>query len=83
MIFGVYDFLINLMVWEYSLYTIIKKISFLYQVVGLRKKLYFYKNDVFFMFASEIKAILAYLNIETKPNLNFLKNYLKCGCRNS
>jgi asparagine synthetase B (glutamine-hydrolysing) len=51
-------------------------------VVGLAKKLYiFIKMMYFFIFASEIKAILVYLKVEKKPNLNFLKNYLKCGCR--
>jgi len=45
------------------------------------KPLYFYKDDEIFIFASEIKAILAHPKVETRPNITFLESYLKLGCR--
>jgi len=45
------------------------------------KPLYFYKDDEIFIFASEIKTILTHPKVETGPNITFLENYLKFGCR--
>src|SRR5262249_15601512 len=43
------------------------------------KPLYYYSGNGDFIFASEIKAILKYTSIIKKPNIEYLKNYLKYG----
>lgn len=41
------------------------------------KPLYYYQNNELFIFASEIKSILAYPSVAAEPNIEYLKLYLK------
>ncbi len=43
------------------------------------KPLYYYKDDKIFVFASEIKALLAHEEIRTSPNLQYCKEYIRSG----
>jgi len=43
------------------------------------KPLYYYKTDELFIFCSEIKALLAHPDINAKPNIDYLRDYIKYG----
>lgn len=43
------------------------------------KPLYYYLDDDVFIFASEIKAILVHPKVNSKPNLSYIKDYIKSG----
>ena len=45
------------------------------------KPLYYYQDEDKFIFASEIKAILAHSKINTNPNLRYVKDYLLNGSK--
>jgi len=45
------------------------------------KPLYYYQDEERFVFASEIKAILANPNVKTNPNITYIKDYLKRGSK--
>lgn len=67
--------------WAFVLYDKQKKSYFISRDRFGIKPLYYYKDDNIFIFASEIKAILAHSKITTNPNLNYLNAYLKNGPR--
>jgi len=46
-----------------------------------KKPFYYYTNEDSFIFASEIKAILAHPDVEATPNIEFLQNYINNGCK--
>lgn len=46
-----------------------------------KKPFYYYNHEGLFLFSSEIKAILVHPDIKAIPNLSFLNNHLKYGCR--
>lgn len=67
--------------WAFVIYDKLKNKYFMSRDRFGKKPFYYYKDENSFIFASEIKVILAHPNIEAKPNLIFLNNYLKNGCR--
>jgi asparagine synthase (glutamine-hydrolysing) len=69
--------------WAFVIYDKQRKKFFISRDRFGKKPLYYYKDDDIFIFASEIKAILAHpkVRIQVKPNLKFLDSYLKYGCR--
>ena len=67
--------------WAFIVYDKQKEKFFISRDRFGKKPLYFYKDDEIFIFASEIKAILAHPKVETKPNIKFLESYIKLGCR--
>ncbi|PSM52606.1 asparagine synthase (glutamine-hydrolyzing) [Campylobacter blaseri] len=46
-----------------------------------KKPFYYYKNEDTFIFSSEIKAILTHPEVKTSPNITFLEDYVKYGCK--
>ncbi len=46
-----------------------------------KKPFYYYKDSDTFIFASEIKAILAHPKVEVKPNIEFLNDYVQTTCK--
>lgn len=67
--------------WAFVLYDKQKNSYFIARDRFGIKPLYYYKNSNLFVFASEIKAILAHPKIPTKPNLNYLDDYVQNGSR--
>jgi len=69
--------------WAFVIYDKQRKKFFISRDRFGKKPLYYYKDDDIFIFASEIKAILAHpkVRMQVKPNLKFLDSYLKYGCR--
>jgi len=45
------------------------------------KPLYYYKDDKYFIFASEIKAILSHREVKTFPDINYCREYIAHGPR--
>ena len=46
-----------------------------------KKPFYYYRNEDTFIFASEIKAILTHPEVEARPNIAFLDNYIQSTCK--
>lgn len=67
--------------WSFVIYDKLKDIFFISRDRFGKKPFYYYKDQENFVFASEIKAILAYLGGRKNPNIEFLKNYLNKGCQ--
>ncbi|NOX15392.1 MAG: asparagine synthase (glutamine-hydrolyzing) [Epsilonproteobacteria bacterium] len=67
--------------WALAIYDRVnKKIILSRDRVG-KKPLYYYRDNDKFIFASEIKAILKYPNLEIKPNLKKVYKYLSTNYR--
>jgi len=67
--------------WAFVIYDKEKKIFFMSRDRFGKKPFYYYRNEDTFVFASEIKAIITHPKVAKKPNVSFLENYLKYGCR--
>ena len=67
--------------WAFALYDIQTKQFFISRDRFGKKPLYYYKDKNNFVFASEIKAILLHPDVTTEPNIDFLNNFLKYGCK--
>lgn len=67
--------------WAFVIYDIEEKKYFISRDRFGKKPFYYYKSEEVFIFASEIKAILAHPEVKTIPNEEFLNNYLNDGCK--
>lgn len=65
--------------WAFIIYDTEQKKLFISRDRFGIKPLYYYKNDETLIFASEIKAILAYDQVEFTPNKNYIQEYLNSG----
>lgn len=67
--------------WAFTLYDKQNDIFLISRDRFGKKPFYYYQDNEVFLFASEIKAILAHPKVKAESNLSFLNNYLKYGCR--
>lgn len=67
--------------WAFALYDTQTKQFFISRDRFGKKPLYYYRDQNNFVFASEIKALLLHPDVTTEPNIDFLNNFLKYGCR--
>ncbi len=67
--------------WAFVIYDKQKDTYFMSRDRLGKKPFYYYKNHDTFVFASEIKALLAHPLIKREPNTDFLCDYLRKGCR--
>lgn len=67
--------------WAFVIYDKEKNRYFMSRDRFGKKPFYYYKNKDSFIFASEIKAILAHPDVKANPNIDFLNDYIKHGCR--
>lgn len=67
--------------WAFVIYDRVRNRFFMSRDRFGKKPFYYYNHEGLFLFASEIKAILVHPDIEAIPNLSFLNNHLKYGCR--
>ena len=65
--------------WAFVIYDIQEDKYFISRDRFGKKPFYYYKDEDDFIFASEIKVILAHPKIKTKPNYEYLSNYIKNG----
>lgn len=67
--------------WAFVIYDKLKEIFFISRDRFGKKPFYYYNNENTFIFASEIKAILAHPEVKAEPNKEFLNDYLKTTCK--
>jgi asparagine synthase (glutamine-hydrolysing) len=67
--------------WAFVIYDVLKNRYFLSRDRFGKKPFYYYKNEDNFIFASEIKAILAHPKVEANPNIDFLNDYIQTTCK--
>lgn len=67
--------------WAFVIYDTLENKFFISRDRFGEKPFYYYKNSDTFIFASEIKAILTHPQVEAKPNINFLNNYVQSTCK--
>lgn len=67
--------------WAFVIYDKLKDKYFISRDRFGKKPFYYYKVSGTFIFASEIKAILAHPEVEAKPNINFLNDYIQTTCK--
>ncbi len=65
--------------WAFVIYDSLEDIVFISRDRFGIKPLYYYVDDEKFIFASEIKSILAYPELNIRPNSDYLKNYIVNG----
>ena len=65
--------------WSFAIYNKEDKKFFISRDRFGIKPLYYYQDDETFIFASEIKAILAHSKVKTESNVAFIKDYIKYG----
>lgn len=65
--------------WAFAIYDKQKEEFFISRDRFGIKPLYYYQDNENFIFASEIKSLLANDSVKTSPNLNYLNHYLKKG----
>jgi asparagine synthase (glutamine-hydrolysing) len=67
--------------WAFVLFDIEKDVIFISRDRFGEKPLYFYQDNQNFMFASEIKSLLENEEVNTIPNISFLKKYYNEGAK--
>lgn len=67
--------------WAFVIYDTLENQFFISRDRFGKKPFYYYKDSDTFIFASEIKAILAHPKVEAKPNINFLNDYIQTTCK--
>lgn len=67
--------------WAFVVYDRQNKTFFIARDRFGKKPLYFYQDSERYIFASEIKAILAHPEVKVHPNIGFLNDFLQNGCK--
>lgn len=67
--------------WAFVIYDKLQDRYFMSRDRFGKKPFYYYKDEEKFIFASEIKAILAHPDVESQPNLEYLDGYIQNGAK--
>lgn len=67
--------------WAFVIYDKLKDKFFISRDRFGKKPFYYYRNEDTFIFASEIKALLVHPEVEARPNIAFLDDYVQSNCR--